>query len=440
MLSSKFVRENLEAVKKNLDKRRMKVDLDAFICLEKERLELIKISEDYKSRRNQISKEIGTNKSLGDEEQEGLKNTVRQLAEDIQTSDTKLNEIQVQIDDICCSLPNLLDDDIPEGSDESDNQIVRIVGEKTQFDFTPLDHVTLLETNQLSDFERAAKITGARFAVLKNEGAQLERALINFFLDQNLKAGYTEFHPPSIVNDLSLFGTGQLPKFKEDLFMLADNREIEHEGSRRQFYLIPTAEVPLTNLHANEIIAAEELPFKYTAYTPCFRSEAGSAGRDTRGLIRMHEFGKVEMVNFTTPENSNQALEAMVEQAESHLQLLKIPYRVALLCSGDIGFSARRCYDIEVWLPGQAAYREISSCSNCGEFQATRANIRFRIKNDKPQFVHTLNGSGLPIGRTLVAILENYQQPNGNIRIPEVLIPYMGKEIIGLGLGLDKGN
>jgi seryl-tRNA synthetase len=335
-----------------------------------------------------------------------------------------LAEIEARFEAFMLSLPNLPDPSVAVGKNAEDNKEIRRWGELPKFAFRPKNHWDIGEELGILDFVRAAKIAGARFAVYRDAGAKLERALINFMLDLHTKEnGYKEILPPVLVNRVSLIGTGQLPKFEEDLFRLAQG----------EYFLIPTAEVPLTNLHRDEMVEREELPIMYVAYTPCFRSEAGSYGKDVRGLIRQHQFNKVEMVKFTEPETSYQELEGMVRNAGEVLERLKLPYRVVELCTGDMGFSAAKTYDLEVWLPGQNAYREISSCSNCEDFQARRAQIRYRKeKKGKPIFVHTLNGSGLAVGRTLVAVLENYQQRDGSVLIPDVLRPYMdGAERIG---------
>jgi seryl-tRNA synthetase len=332
--------------------------------------------------------------------------------------ETERDAAEAEMRDLMANLPNIPSDDVPVGADESANVEIRKWGEARKFDFEVKDHVDLGESLGILDLERATKIAGARFAILNGAGARLERALINFMLDVHTREhGYTETLPPFMVNRTALFGTGQLPKFAEDLFHLTDER---------QFALIPTAEVPVTNYHAEEILDVNDLPKHYTAYTPCFRSEAGSYGRDTRGLIRQHQFEKVELVKITLPEESEAEHESLTANAEKILQLLGLPYRTIVLSTGDMGFGAKKTYDIEVWLPSQNTYREISSCSNCGDFQARRMNLRFRRSGGaKPEFAHTLNGSGLAVGRTWIAILENYQQPDGSIEIPEILRPYM---------------
>ena len=346
---------------------------------------------------------------------------VEEVSEAIRSSEGPLAEIEAKFKRFMLTLPNLPNPSVQIGKNENDNREVRCWGEPPKFDFEPKNHWDIGEELAILDFTRAAKIAGARFAVYRDAGARLERALINFMLDLHTSEnGYKEMLPPALVNRTSLIGTGQLPKFEEDLFHLAPG----------DYFLIPTAEVPLTNLHRDEMLERDELPIKYVAYTPCFRSEAGSYGKDVRGLIRLHQFNKVEMVKFCEPETSYEELESMVRNAEEVLKRLKLPYRVVELCTGDMGFASAKTYDLEVWLPGQNAYREISSCSNCEDFQARRANIRYRKeKKGRPLFVHTLNGSGLAVGRTLVALLENYQQKDGSVVIPDALRPYMG----GLG-------
>jgi seryl-tRNA synthetase len=333
-------------------------------------------------------------------------------------SELRLEENQKNLNDLLSRIPNLIDESVPEGKDETGNKEIKVWGKKPEFKFKPKEHFELGEALGMLDFEAGAKLTGARFCVSKKQIARMERALINLMLDQHIAVGYEEILPPFIVNADTLYGTGQLPKFKEDLFRL--------DLPDRDWYLIPTAEVPVTNLKKNELFNRNELPLRYTAYTPCFRSEAGSYGRDTKGLIRQHQFNKVELVNIVAAEESNKAHEDMIARACSILELLNLPYRAMLLCAGDMGFGSRKTVDLEVWLPGQNTYREISSISNCWDFQARRAGIRFRGDEGKPEFAHTLNGSGLAVGRTLVAIMENYQQENGSIVIPEALRPYMG--------------
>ena len=426
MLDIAFVRANFELVKAKLEARNFPVDtLTRFSDLDTRRRALITGRDERKATRNSESQEIGKLMKAGEQEAaESRRLAVRELGEQVAAMESELAGIEEELKTMLTTIPNLPADAVPVGRDASANQEVKRWGEPRQFDFEPLDHVDLGVKLGLLDFERAAKISGARFAVLTGTGARLERALINFCLDlQTTRCGYTEVLPPFIVNGNALFGTGQLPKFEEDLFKLTDERGL---------YLIPTAEVPLTNLYAGELIDGAALPIRLTAYTPCFRSEAGSYGKDTRGLIRQHQFDKVELVKITRPEESYDELESLTRNAEAVLEALGLPYRTIVLSTGDMGFSAAKTYDIEVWLPSQKTYREISSCSNCEAFQARRANIRFRREaNAKPEFAHTLNGSGMAIGRTWLAILENYQQADGSILVPEALRPYLnGMEII----------
>ncbi len=420
MLDLHFVRENLETIKKALENRNFPADsLDTFVELDATRRRVIGEADAINQKRNSASKEIGALMQAGRrEEAEAQKAEVAGL-KDKQSGLEKLrDEAEMQMHDLLSHLPNIPAGDVPIGADEAANVEIRKWGEPKEFDFEPKDHVDLGENLGILDLERATKITGSRFAILNGAGARLERALVNFMLDvHTTEHGYTETLPPFIVNEKALFGTSQLPKFEEDLFKLTDERN---------FYLIPTAEVPVTNYHSEEILDAKDLPKYYTAYTPCFRSEAGSYGRDTRGLIRQHQFDKVELVKLSLPENSAEEHEKLTQNAERILQLLGLPYRTVVLSTGDMGFGAAKTYDIEVWLPGQKTYREISSCSNCGDFQARRMNLRFkRSGNSKTEFPHTLNGSGLAVGRTWIAILENYQQADGSILIPEILQSYM---------------
>jgi seryl-tRNA synthetase len=421
MLELRFIRENSELVREKILQRGMAPDLiDRFGEIDTRRLALLAEAENLKNRRNTVSGAIAGYKQQGDSDQaEPLIIEMRGVSTRIKELDTELTVVQDQLQDIVMSIPNLCDDSVPTGKDERDNVEVKQWGEKPEFSFAPLPHWEIGEQLGILDFETAAKLAGARFALLKGFGARLSRALVNFFLDLHTqKHGYQEVLPPFMVNSATMTGTGQLPKFAADLFKI-DNWDL---------WLIPTAEVPVTNIHSGETLAASQLPLRYTAYTPCFRSEAGSYGKDTRGLIRQHQFEKVELVKFTTPETSRQELEALLADAEEVLQLLKLPYRVVTLCSGDLGFSATKTYDIEVWLPGQNTYREISSCSNFLDFQARRMGIRYRPDGEKKsRLVHTLNGSGLAVGRTLVAILENYQQADGSVAIPEVLQPYFSQ-------------
>ncbi len=420
MLDLNFVRENLETVKKVLENRNFPTEsLEKFAELDAERRRIIGEADAVNQKRNSSSKEIGALMQAGKrEEAEAKKAEVSSLKDNQSELETKREEAENAMRELLAGLPNIPADGVPVGADEAATVDIRKWGEPKEFDFEVKDHVDLGESLGILDQERAVKITGSRFAILNGAGARLERALVNFMLDvHTTEHGYTETLPPFLVNRKSLFGTNQLPKFEEDLFHIKDERE---------FALIPTAEVPVTNYHAEEILEAKDLPKYYTAYTPCFRSEAGSYGRDTRGLIRQHQFEKVELVKLTLPENSDEEHEKLTANAERILQLLGLPYRTVVLSTGDMGFGARKTYDIEVWLPSQNTYREISSCSNCGDFQARRMNLRFRRAGGaKPEFVHTLNGSGLAVGRTWIAILENYQQADGSIQIPEILQPYM---------------
>ena len=421
MLELRFIRENWELVKEKTLRRGMGSELiDRFTEIDSRRLALLAETESLKNRRNTVSREIAELKQRGDNDQaEPLIIEMREVSTRIKELDTELVAVQEELQDVVMSIPNLCDDTVPPGNSDQDNLEVRQWGEKPEFSFLPLPHWEIGEQLGILDFETAAKLAGARFALLKGFGARLSRALVNFFLDLHTeKHGYQEVLPPFMVNSATMTGTGQLPKFAADLFKI-DNWDL---------WLIPTAEVPVTNIHSGETLAASQLPLRYTAYTPCFRSEAGSYGKDTRGLIRQHQFEKVELVKFTTPETSHQELEALLADAEEVLQLLKLPYRVVSLCSGDLGFSATKTYDIEVWLPGQNTYREISSCSNFLDFQARRMGIRYRPEGEKKsRLVHTLNGSGLAVGRTLVAILENYQQADGSVAVPEVLQSYFSR-------------
>lgn len=423
MLELRFIRENLELVKEKTAKRGGNLDkLVDFAAVDQERLAILAEVEGLKGKRNTVSKEIAVLKKGGAEDQaqaEPMVIEMRHTSERIRQLDERLAQIQERLQEIVMAIPNLCSDSVPVGQSDADNLEVRTWGEKPVFSFVPKTHWEVGEALQILDFERAAKITGARFALLTGLASRLERALINFMLDLHTQRhGYTEVLPPFLVNSASMTATGQLPKFEEDLFRIKD----------WDLYLIPTAEVPVTNLFRDETLEESALPTKLTAYTPCFRSEAGSHGRDTRGLIRQHQFDKVELVKFTTPEQSAQELESLLTDAEEVLQLLGLHYRVVKLCSGDLGFSATQTYDIEVWLPGQETYREISSCSNFLDFQARRGGIRYRPSGQKKsRLVHTLNGSGLAVGRTLLAILENYQQADGSVQIPTVLAPYFEK-------------
>lgn len=420
MLDLNFVRDNFETVRERLTNRNANVRLfDDFAQLDSTRRRIIGESDSLNAARNVVSKTIGELMKSGKrDEAESARAEVATSKSRIAELDRERDEAETAMRELLAALPNIPHESVPLGKDESANVQIRRWGSAPVFDFEPRDHVDLGERLGILDFERAAKLTGSRFSILNGAGAQLERALGNLMLDVHTNAhGYTETSPPVIVNRESLFGTGNLPKFEEDLFKIEDEREL---------FLIPTAEVPITNYHRNETLSAEDLPRKWTARTTCFRSEAGSHGRDTRGLIRQHQFEKVELVKYVLPEHSFDELETLTRDAERILQLLGLPYRVMLLSTGDMGFSAAKTYDIEVWLPSQNTFREISSCSNCTDFQARRAQIRFkRTPKDKPEYVHTLNGSGLAIGRTLIAILENHQQPDGSILIPEALQHYM---------------
>ena len=419
MLDIKFVREHLEEVEQALTNRGQAISLEEYRGREAERRQLLTRLEDLRHERNTLSKEVGALMKGGKQAAaQPLRDRVTALNEESKDLEAQAEAQDAWVRDFLLNLPNLPHASVPLGASAEDNPVVKTWGQAPEFNFSPQAHWDIGEKLGILDFERAAKITGARFALLKGAGALLERALINFMLDLHTrKHGYLEVLPPFIANAESLKATGQLPKFQEDLFKL--------EGLN--YYLVPTAEVPVTNIHRDEILKAEDLPLYYTAYTPCFRSEAGSYGKDVRGLIRQHQFNKVELVKFTLPENSYDELERLLADAEEVLQELGLHYRVVVLCTGDMGFSAAKTYDIEVWLPGQDLYREISSCSNFESYQARRACIRFRRTGSKgTELVHTLNGSGLAVGRTLVAILENYQQADGSVVVPERLRPYMG--------------
>lgn len=421
MLDIKKIEEQTEAVKKNLGSRKFDITvIDTILDLNKKRKTLTTASETKKAEINKLSKEIGElkkNKQNADD----LMGKVANLKSEMEGEAKELEEILEKQKNLLLGIPNLLDASVPVGKDEDDNVEVSRAGTPRNFDFTPADHADLGEKLGLLDFESAAKVTGARFVFYKGALARMERALANFMLDHHLNNGYTEMMTPYIANEKALTGTGNLPKFADQLFKIEETN----------WYLIPTSEVTLTNLKRETNMEESELPYRYTAYTPCFRSEAGSHGKDVKGLIRMHQFNKVEMVCITTPEQSEAIHQEMIKSACSILEKLGLPYRALALCSGDIGFASQKTIDLEVWVPSQNKYREISSISNCGDFQARRANIRFRNKEGKLEFAHTLNGSGLAVGRTLVAILENYQQKDGSVIVPEALVPYMGgiKEI-----------
>ena len=429
MLDPQLLRKDLESVKTRLATRKFELDTALFMQLETERKELQGRTEELQAKRNQLAKAIGMKKGKGENADAELTESTG-VNKELDGSATRLNALQVQIQDFLLGIPNLPDDSVPAGKTADENKEIKVWGKPTHFEFTPKDHVDLGTPIGL-DFDSATKISGARFVVLKGNAAKLHRALAQFMLDiHTVQHGYQEIYAPYIVNADSMRGTGQLPKFEADLFKVPRKMGGEHpdDGGERieNFYLIPTAEVPVTNLVRNEIINADHLPLKYVAHTPCFRSEAGSYGRDVRGMIRQHQFDKVELVHISKPENSMQALEELTAHAEKILELLELPYRRMLLCTGDMGFGSSKTYDLEVWIPSQNAYREISSCSNMGDFQARRMQARYKVGQNKPELLHTLNGSGLAVGRTGVAILENFQQADGSIKIPKALQPYMG--------------
>jgi seryl-tRNA synthetase len=423
MLDPKRFRNDLHALAEQLATRGFELDVQAIETLEAKRKALQIQTQDLQAERNARSKNIGKAKAAGEDIQP-LLDEVAQLGEQLDDAKDANDVVLQELDAIYAAVPNLPHASVPVGDSEDDNVELRRWGQLTEFDFEAKDHVALAEARGWYDNEAAVKLTASRFAVMRGAMAKLHRALLQFMLDCHEKADYEEVYVPFIVNQESLFGTGQLPKFEADLYQIA--KHDEHDTSDRDLYLIPTGEVPVTNLYRDEIIDTDQLPLKFTAHTPCFRSEAGTYGKDTRGLIRQHQFEKVELVQFVKPDESYEALDALTAQAESVLQALKLPYRVLNLCTGDIGFSAAKTYDLEVWLPGQQAYREISSCSNFEDFQARRMQVRHRRGQDKPQLVHTLNGSGLAVGRTLVAVLENYQLADGRIQVPEALQPYLG--------------
>ena len=416
MLDLKYVRDHIDTVQENLNRRHTTGDLDSFVKFYDERRAIIQEVEQLKAVRNAVTAEISQLKRNKENADDKIAEMQR-VGDEIGALDAKLREVEAELQQVALMLPNMCDVSVPVGADENDNIEQRRWGIPRAFDFEVKAHWDLGESLDILDFERAAKESGARFTIYKGIGARLERALINFMLDMHGSAGFTEMMTPYIVTRETLTNTGQLPKFAEDMY------KVEGEN----YFLIPTAEVTLTNYHANEILTAAELPKYYTAFTACFRAEAGSAGRDTRGLIRQHQFNKVELVKFAKPEESFQELESLTAQAESILQALELPHRVITLCTGDMGFGSAKTYDIEVWMPSQGVYREISSCSNMTDFQARRGNIKFRREQKgKPEFVHTLNGSGLAVGRTVAAILENNQEADGSVRIPTALQPYMG--------------
>ena len=426
MLDLKLILKNFEEVEKRLSLRGEDYGLSEIRQLAEVRGKTQNQLDQLRSERNRLSKEIGRLFREGKKDQaEKLKEQAGKISEQVKKLEEELSELEKELEDKLLRIPNLPHPSVPVGEGEEDNQVVRVVGEPRKFDFSPRDHIELGELLGIIDLERAVKIAGARFSLLRGDGARLERALINFMLDLHTKEhGYQEILPPFMGNRETFLASGNLPKFEEDLF------KVEPFG----YYLVPTAEVPLTSLYRDQILEEDELPIKVCAYTPCFRSEAGSYGKDVRGLIRQHQFNKVELYKFAHPEHSFEELESLVRDASRVLDLLGLPYRVVALCTGDLGFASAKTYDLEVWLPCQNTYREISSCSNCTDFQARRAKIRFRKKGAKgTELVHTLNGSGLAIGRTLVAILENYQEEDGTVRLPEVLWDYMGKKEIHPG-------
>ena len=435
MLDLGFVRSNLELVQAKLRARGADPQalLGDFVALDQQRRQAITQSEQAKARRNELSQQVGALKKTGkNDEAARVMDETRALKDKLDELDRSAQELDEQLRQALARVPNLTRDEVPTGTSEADNAVVKTWGEKRSYNFEPKPHWEVGEALGILDLERAAKLSGARFAVYIGAGARLERALISFMLDLHTsKHGYKEVLPPFMVNSKSLFGTGQLPKFAEDLFRCSDtDAEAATRGEFRDndHWLIPTAEVPVTNLYRDEILDEARLPISLTAYTPCFRAEAGAAGKDTRGIIRQHQFQKVEMVKFTRPQESDHQHEQLTRDAEEILEALELPYRRMLLCTGDTGFSSAKTYDLEVWLPGQQLYREISSCSNFDAFQARRANIRFRPGGPKakPEFVHTINGSGLAVGRTWLAIVENYQQADGSVLIPNALRPYMG--------------
>ncbi|EFK06199.1 serine--tRNA ligase [delta proteobacterium NaphS2] len=417
MLDLKFVRSNLEDIKKMIRNRGYDLDVSQFDALDEKRREQLSVLEALRHHRNTVSDNIATMKKNGKDASNVIAE-MKTVSAQIKEKEKELPDVVEKLDQLLQLIPNIPDPSVPVGKDEKDNPVIRTWGDIRDFPFEALPHWEIGENLGILDFARAAKLSGARFALYRGAGAALERALINFMIHiHTTEHGYTEILPPFMVNAASMFGTGQLPKFEEDLFKVKG----------RDLYLIPTAEVPVTNMHREEVLQEDDLPAAYVAYTPCFRSEAGSYGKDTRGLIRQHQFNKVELVKFSKPEDSYHELEKLTQNAEEILRRLELPYRVVTLCTGDIGFSAAKTYDLEVWLPGQGLYREISSCSNFVEFQARRANIRFKRKGKSGnELVHTLNGSGLAVGRTVVAILENYQREDGSVEIPEALRPFMG--------------
>lgn len=429
MIDIQLLRKDLDAVVARLAARKFVLDKDAFISLESDRKQVQSRTEELQAKRNQLAKAVGMKKGKGEDASAEIAESTA-VNHELQSLTERLGVLQVQLNDFLMRIPNLPHESVPSGKDETENQEILRWGQVPQFDFEVKDHVDLASNFGL-DFDAAVKVTGSRFAVMHGSMARLHRALAQFMLNAHVDAGYTEVNVPLIVNADSMRGTGQLPKFEADLFKVprkvgGDDQDEANEVAYENFYLIPTAEVPVTNLMRDTIVAAEQLPKRFVAHTPCFRSEAGSYGRDTRGMIRQHQFEKVELVQITKPEDSAQALESLTLQAESILQQLNLPYRKVLLCTGDMGFGSSKTYDLEVWLPAQNTYREISSCSNMGDFQARRMQARFKTGQGKPELVHTLNGSGLAVGRTLVAVLENYQQADGSIKIPQALQAFMG--------------
>lgn len=416
MLDIKLIRENPDEINELLKRRNSSLSIDEVIKIDEERRQVQVQADDLRSQRKTISNQIGAAKKQGQDTSE-IEAQVREMGDKIKELEEKENELNETQKSLLLNIPNTPEKDVPVGADEFANVVVKTFGQPKEFSFTAKAHWDLAEEKGLVDFERGVKISQSRFSLYTGKGATLERAIINFFLDIHTNEhGYTEILPPLMVNAMAMTGTGQLPKFKEDMY------KCEEED----LYLIPTAEVPVTNIYANEILKEEDLPKYMAAYTPCFRREAGSAGKDTRGLIRLHQFNKVELVKLCTPETSSEEHEKLTQNAEKMLELLELPYRRVQLCTGDIGFSAQKCYDLEVWMPSYGAYKEISSCSNFGDYQARRANIKYRKEGDKPQFVHTINGSGLAVGRTFAAIIENCQQEDGSISIPTQLIKYTG--------------
>jgi seryl-tRNA synthetase len=419
MLDAKFIRENLDYVRKKIEERGTLIDLDKFLILDEERRRIIQEVEELEHKRNRGSKKVGELKrERKDEESEQLQMELKRISDKIKEFGEKKTQVEEDFKEFLLNVPNIPNDSVPYGKDSSENLEIRRWSRPREFDFNLIDHVEIGKKLDILDLERASKIAGARFALYKGLGARLERALINFMLDLHINEhGYTEVLPPFMANRDSFIGTGNLPKFEEDLFKVEET----------ELFLIPTGEVPVTNIHRDEILSEEELTKKYVAYTPCFRKEAGSYGKDVRGIIRQHQFNKVELVKFATPESSYDELESLAKDAAIVLELLELPHRIVLLCTGDMGFSSAKTYDIEVWIPSENTYREISSCSNFEDFQARRAGIRYRPKEGgKPRLLHTLNGSGLAVGRTVVAILENYQDSDGSVKIPKVIVPYMG--------------